>query len=74
MKAMGSSFAKNLRARLHQPKGQAMVEYLLLAALVVTLFGILSAGLRAPLKGVWNFYLEQIVPGCPGCPYAGGRI
>jgi Flp pilus assembly pilin Flp len=50
-------------------EGQALVEYLLMIVIAISLMGGIAAGLRKGVIGVWGFYTRSVTAACPsGCP------
>lgn len=47
--------------------GQAIVEYILMVAVVVAIIGVLSVGLRGVLVKVWGKMARDIAAPCAGC-------
>ncbi len=48
--------------------GQALIEYVLLIAITLSLVTIMATGLRKAVYSVWGFYTKAIAAPCPGCP------
>jgi Flp pilus assembly pilin Flp len=48
--------------------GQAVVEYLLVVSITITVTGMLAMGLRKTLFALWSTFAKDIVAACPGCP------
>jgi hypothetical protein len=48
--------------------GQALIEYVLLIALTISLVTLMATGLRKSVFSLWGFYTRQIAAPCPGCP------
>lgn len=48
--------------------GQALIEYVLLIAITITLVTIMATGLRRSVFTLWSFYSRAISAPCPGCP------
>lgn len=54
---------------LNSPSGQAMVEYLVMLTVAVTLVASVGSSFRNALFGIWGFYTRSISAACPtGCP------
>jgi hypothetical protein len=47
--------------------GQALVEYILMLAFVVALLGIINAGFKKSICGLWRDFFAEISAACPGC-------
>ncbi len=60
---MAKRFAKKRRKQL----GQAMIEYMLMLALVVGVVSSTGFIFRKTVFKMWKFMSKQIAPGCPGC-------
>ena len=58
--------AKNSFLRKNQ--GQAVVEYILMMAVVVALIGLLSNGFKNGLVLLWERMAKDISAPCPKCP------
>jgi Flp pilus assembly pilin Flp len=54
--------------RLKDESGQALIEYVLLIALTISLVTIMATGLRKSVFTLWTFYTQAIAAPCPGCP------
>jgi len=48
--------------------GQALIEYVLLIAITISLVTIMATGLRRTVFSLWGFYTKAIAAPCPGCP------
>lgn len=55
---------------LHEEEGQALIEYVLALAVIITIVTLLATGFRKTLYQLWEFYSKQISAPCPGCPAA----
>lgn len=49
-------------------RGQAILEYVLMMLIVVSMVAILSKGLKSSLLVIWQFMAQRISAACPGCP------
>ncbi len=49
-------------------KGQALIEYVLLIAITISLVTLMATGLRNSVFKLWTFYTKAIAAPCPGCP------
>lgn len=47
--------------------GQAIVEYVLILVVVVTVMGALGRGLRTSVRSVWVALAKEIAAPCPKC-------
>jgi len=47
--------------------GQAIVEYVLMLLIAISLVAVINSSFKRSLKSIWRFYLKQVTPGCPGC-------
>jgi Flp pilus assembly pilin Flp len=56
-----SSFYRN-------ESGQAVVEYLLMLAVIVAIVGAVGIGFRKILVKLWEKMARDIAAPCPGCP------
>jgi Flp pilus assembly pilin Flp len=54
--------------RIGNESGQALIEYVLLIALTISLVTIMATGLRRSVFTLWGFYTKSIAAPCPGCP------
>jgi hypothetical protein len=52
-------------------QGQALVEYLLMLSVAITLVVIIQQGLKTSVFHLWKSFTCDIVAACPGCPYNG---
>lgn len=48
--------------------GQALIEYVLLIAVTISLVTLMATGLRRSVFKLWSFYTKAIAAPCPGCP------
>jgi Flp pilus assembly pilin Flp len=48
--------------------GQALIEYVLLIAITLSLVTLLANGLRRSVFSLWTFYAKTVSAPCPGCP------
>jgi Flp pilus assembly pilin Flp len=48
--------------------GQAVVEYILMLAVALTIVITISQGMRGSLLGFWKTLSREIAAACPGCP------
>lgn len=53
---------------LENDRGQAVVEYVLMLAIVVAMIGVMSTGFRRALISLWGKMARDISAPCPGCP------
>lgn len=49
-------------------KGQAVIEYILMAVVALSLVSIITTSFRRSLIQIWGFYISEISAACPGCP------
>ena len=49
-------------------RGQAVIEYLLMMVVSLSLVGILATGFRKALIPLWGYYIKHISAACPSCP------
>lgn len=49
-------------------RGQVLIEYILMLALVVTIVTVMSSTLKSSLFKLWEFYGKMVAAPCPGCP------
>jgi Flp pilus assembly pilin Flp len=55
--------------------GQAVVEYLLMVVVAISIVAVMGTSFRKTLIGIWGFYIRQISAACPGCtPNPGYRF
>ncbi len=52
---------------LQDDQGQAIVEYVLMLAIVVSIIGVLGVGFRRALISLWEKMAKDISSPCPGC-------
>lgn len=48
--------------------GQAIVEYVLTLATIVTIVLIIGTGFRRSLFVLWETIAKEVAAACPGCP------
>jgi len=53
---------------LKNDQGQAVVEYVLMLAIVVAMVGVMSTGFRHALISLWRKMARDISAPCAGCP------
>jgi Flp pilus assembly pilin Flp len=53
---------------LGSESGQAILEYVLMLMVAISVVAILSSGLKTSLLSLWEFMARQIAAACPGCP------
>lgn len=59
---------RSLRELLREEDdGQAVLEYLLMLAVTVSVLGVLASGMRRVLVELWEKMARQIAAPCPGC-------
>lgn len=56
-----------LKDLLQDDDGQVLVEYLLMAAVVVAVIGVIGTGFRRILITLWERMARDIAAPCPGC-------
>ena len=49
-------------------EGQAVVEYILMILMAVSVVTIIGVGFRKTLFKLWTLFAQEISAGCPGCP------
>lgn len=49
-------------------EGQAVVDYILTLAIIVTVVTVLSLGFRTSLFKLWQTFAREISAACPDCP------
>ena len=49
-------------------EGQAVVEYILMILMAVSVVTIIGVGFRKTLFKLWTLFAREISAGCPGCP------
>lgn len=47
--------------------GQAMIEYILMLVVAISLVAVMASSFRKTLTNLWGFYIRQISAACPGC-------
>ncbi len=63
-----------MRKNLFQDQGgQAVVEYVLVIAMVISIVAIIATSFRKSIRLLWYTLTREIAPGCPDCapPSAG---
>ncbi len=60
--------SKNKKPLAQQISGQALVEYVLMLLVAVSLVAIMTTAFRKTVIHLWGFYIQQISAACPGCP------
>lgn len=63
---------EGMRTRNSNEAGQALIEYVLLIAITITLVTIMATSLRKSVFTLWSFYYRAISAPCPGCPPPSG--
>lgn len=67
-----SAALRHFRDRLFRDSGndsgQAILEYILMLSLAVTIVGVFATGLRKALAAIWESMARTISAPCPGCP------
>lgn len=54
---------------LQNQHGQAIVEYLLMVSLALTMVGIMSRSFRGTVTALWTTFNKDIAAPCPGCSH-----
>lgn len=49
-------------------EGQAVVEYILMLVVTVSVVSIIGLGFRKTLFKLWSTFSREIAAACPGCP------
>jgi len=57
-----------MKVFLRDQKGQALIEYVLMIFVVISVVGILGYGFREILLSVWQLMSCDITAACPSCP------
>ncbi len=57
-----------MRKALSNERGQAVIEYILMLTVAVSIVGIIGFGFRKSLFKLWGSFTQDIVAACPGCP------
>jgi len=65
---MGSTFNKEFPGKCQEKEGQALVEYILMLVMGISLVIMFNNSFRTTVASIWNFYIRQISAACPGCP------
>ena len=58
-----------LRALARDEGGQAIIEYVMMASIVVGAAAIMAAGFRKSVFSVWRYYTKSTAAACPGCAF-----
>lgn len=56
-----------MRVQKPSDRGQALVEYLLMILLALSVVGILGFSFRKSIRRLWIFYIREVSAPCPGC-------
>lgn len=48
--------------------GQALIEYLLMLIVALSLVTVITGFFRKSTIALWGYYTRQISAACPGCP------
>jgi Flp pilus assembly pilin Flp len=56
-----------MRPYMQNESGQAVIEYVLVLAMVVSAITIMSLGFRKGISKLWVSMIKQVAPACPGC-------
>jgi Flp pilus assembly pilin Flp len=56
-----------MRKFLDDEGGQAVVEYILMLIMAVSLVALIAKGFRTTLFKLWTLFAQEISAGCPGC-------
>jgi hypothetical protein len=51
----------------NKTSGQAVVEYVLMVTVAVSLVSVIGIGFRQNVVKIWIYYIGQISAACPGC-------
>jgi Flp pilus assembly pilin Flp len=65
---MRKSFLRFLHAFLYDDQGQAVVEYILMISMALSVVTIIGVGFRKSLFKLWTLFAQEISAACPGCP------
>jgi Flp pilus assembly pilin Flp len=57
-----------MRKLLNNESGQAVVEYVLILAMVVSVTTAMAIGFRKSLFAFWTLLTKEVSAACPGCP------
>lgn len=57
-----------MRRFLSDEDGQAIVEYLLMLMVAISIVAILASGVRRIVLGLWQVMACEISAACPHCP------
>ena len=69
---MRNSLCKKFFSLINDESGQAIVEYLLMLALVISAVTILSQFFKTTIRNVWVTIAKKVVAACPtGCQASG---
>jgi Flp pilus assembly pilin Flp len=49
-------------------EGQAVIEYILMLVVTITIVSIIGIGFRKTLFRLWGKLTQEIAAACPGCP------
>jgi Flp pilus assembly pilin Flp len=53
---------------LNDERGQAVVEYILMLVLALSVVTVIGLGFRKTLFKLWTLFAQEISAACPGCP------
>ncbi len=57
-----------MRGRFGNESGQAVVEYILMLVVALSIVVGISKGMRGSLMGLWKSLTQEVSAACPGCP------
>jgi hypothetical protein len=71
---MSPSSALQKDSPCRSESGQAIVEYILILALALSLVSVIAIGLRKSMFSLWKFMATDITAPCPGCKNPNGAL
>ena len=57
-----------MRQLARDETGQAIVEYILMLLVAMTIVVAISKGMRGSLNRFWETLTREVAAACPGCP------
>jgi hypothetical protein len=64
---------QKIHSKKEKEKGQALVEFLLMLVLAMTVVAILSTGFRRSLFRIWEVITREVGAPCPDCAPPGNQ-
>ena len=57
-----------MRKPSYNQSGQAVIEYVLMLLMALSIVSIIGIGFRKSLYRIWQSFAQDISAACPGCP------